>query len=645
MVDTEHVKTSCIVAEAHPTPDGRIRWTGSFEIAGPSVTPSLGNLALRLERAQIWVGLTALALSLAFLALGTAEAQPSQQPDLAARSALAKGDHTKAKRELKLSLQSNPLDADAHFLLALLLAKEGELDQAVAGFQQSLKLEPNNPVARYNLGTAMLRRGQPVAAAEQFEAGILLSPEHMPSYNNLAKAYFMAGLPELTFATYQEVLRRAPSNSVALRNLEVLKETASGPVTLRTPRKADWPVASASRTEKPVMPADVLSPAPGQQVLDHPEADLLRRILAGLPHVNVEPFSGRLALTGWTSDPKERKLLDKVLAARQDLLDLTTEDTGDAHRLLEVDAILFKVLGAESQAVGHNFLQQIEFTASVADASMASFSWLYEAAVNYQVNIANALETRVAFLARPHLTTLSGAPATFRAGGDVVFRVSGTTSGDIKPYPFGTKLQVTPTLLRTRGEDGSPLVRLAVTAERKTIMPLGSLEVDAAKEAVVFDEVTVTSEAVLALDQTLILTGLNQRERRTLRSGVPGLKSIPIVKYLFSSKVTTTSDLAIIILLTPRDPAFRDDQHRLALERFVAKRRAYIEASQGTEEDMRRFRERYPDWDKLVPNRFASHFFLMNSSEVYRRLSGMDLADESLDFDLLGPESGKKVRR
>ncbi|MHC1766638.1 MAG: tetratricopeptide repeat protein [Verrucomicrobiia bacterium] len=614
-------------------------------MAGATVTTSLRNFAPCLERGTMWVRLAAVALPLAFVAVRTAEAQFSQH-DMAARSALAKGDDAKAKRELKLSLQSNPLDADAHLLLALLLAKEGDLDQAVAGLQQSLKLEPNNPVARYNLGTAMLRRGQPVAAAEQLETGVLLRPDHIPSYNNLAKAYFLAGLPELTVATYREVLRRAPSNSVALRNLELLKETASGPASSRNPLEAVWPLASASRTDEPAFPGEVpASSTPGQPTLDHPEADLLRRILVDLPHVNVEPFGGRLALTGWTSDLKERKLLDRVLAARQDLLDLTTEDTGDGHRLLEVDAILFVVLGAESQSVGHNFLQQIEFTASVADASLSSFSWLYEAAINYQVNIANALETRVALLARPHLTTLSGTPATFRAGGDVVFRVAGTTSGDIKPYPFGTKLQVTPTLLRTRGENGSPRVRLAVNAERKTILPLGSLEVEAAKEAVVFDEVTVTSEAVLDLDQTLILTGLNQREQRTLRSGVPGLKSIPIIKYLFSTKVTATSDLAIIILLTPRDPAFRNDQNRLALEHFVEKRLAYIEASKGTEEDRRRFRERYPDWDKLVPNRFASHFFLMNSSEVYRRFSGMDLADESLDFDLLGTESQKKAKR
>ncbi len=36
----------------------------------------------------------------------------------------------------------------------------------------------------------------------------------------------------------------------------------------------------------------------------------------------------------------------------------------------------------------------------------------------------------------------------------------------------------------------------------------------------IFEKVSVTSEAVVALNQTLIVTGLNQRERLTSRSGV-----------------------------------------------------------------------------------------------------------------------------
>ena len=60
---------------------------------------------------------------------------------------------------------------------------------------------------------------------------------------------------------------------------------------------------------------------------------------------------------------------------------------------------------------------------------------------------------------------------------------------------------------------------------------------------------------------------------------------------------------------------------------------------------MQRFKERYPDWYELAPNRFASHFFLMDNSEVYRRVNGMDLANEALNFDLLAKPPKKKENR
>ncbi len=134
----------------------------------------------------------------------------------------------------------------------------------------------------------------------------------------------------------------------------------------------------------------------------------------------------------------------------------------------------------------------------------------------------------------------------------------------------------------------------------------------------------------------MILSGLSQRESRSVRSGVPGLMHVPLLKYLFSTNTTVHADAAVIILLTPRDPAFWDERNREALEKFVEQRRAFLQAKQGTEEDMRRFRERYPDWNKLVPNRFGSHFFLMENSELYRAVSGQEIIGVELDLALLG---------
>ena len=567
------------------------------------------------------------------LAAADAPVPPGQHYQVAC-AALAKGDPAKAKRELKLSLQDNPLHGESHFLLASLLAREGELDQATAGFQQTVKLEPNNAIAHYNLGTALLLRGESVLAARHLEDALSLRPDYVPAYNNLAKAYFLTELPELSLASYQEALRRDPANAIARKGLTLLTQAAGGQTGAGSPAVAPKPPVNPSAPVAPVQAAAVPD-------ADQAEVHALQELARGLPHVTVEWRGGRLTLGGWTSGVGERKLLDRILAGHPNVLDLTTDDVGDPHRMVEVDAILFHVIGIETLSVGHDFLRQVTVNASVVDGATAGLSWLYSAAISYQVNIANASKEQIAFLGRPHLTTLSGTPATFIAGGDTVYKVSGTTSGDIKSYPFGTSLDVTPTLLRTPGADGIPRVRLMVKAGRKSVLSLDSPEAQATGNSV-YANVSVTSEAVLDLNQTLILTGLSQRESTTSRSGIPGLMHVPIIKYLVSEKRTITSDLAIIILLTPRDPAYWDEQNQRAQAEFVEKRRAYLQAVQGTAEDMARFKERYPDWNKLAPNRFASHFFLMDNSAVYRAANGVDLANDNLDFDLLGKPPKKK---
>lgn len=608
----------------------------------------------------------------------TTQVQPPKKHYQAARAALMEGDLDKATLEVKLALQDNPRDAAAHFLLGCLLAQKGEHDQAIVGLQQASALDPTNPEALYNLGTMLLLRGEAVPASRLLENAVLIRPDHIPSYNNLAKAYFLAGLPELAVAAYEEALRLDPSNAIVLKNLVRLAEAAGFHDAAATYRRRlealgsgraakpaigageaitlrpTWPLATAAGGSSPPTPLPDI-PVPEHQDPQDKEADALRELLRDLPHVTVERRAGRLTLTGWTRGPKERAMLDRILGKPGEVLDLTTVDAGDPLCMIEFDSVLFTVIGLDDQNVGFNFLKLITlnlnyftsdnkregtgFTAPPAVTGtvtgLSQWGWLFSAAISYDVNIANALSQQVALLARPHLTTLSGTPATFLAGGELVYKVSGLNTGDLKLYPFGTTLKVLPTLLRTPAEDGTPRIHVKVEVARTDIIAILATDPN---QPTPFTKVTLGSEAVLSLDQTLILSGLNQRQTRTERSGVPILMDIPILKYLFSTTATTTSDVAIVILLTPRDPAFWDERNRKALAEFVEKRRAFLHASRGTEEDIRRYREHYPDWYQIPPNRFASHVFMMKESELYRAASGQDLLSEDLDLQILGPK-------
>jgi Tfp pilus assembly protein PilF len=601
------------------------------------------------------VWLSAVALVLAGAA-GAAEASRSGEHRRAARAALERGETDEAQLALRLALQENPLDASSHYLLACLLAQQGEDDLAVVGFQRALVLDPTDPEAQYNLGTLLLGRDMPLEAARLLEGAVLLRSEHVPSYNGLAKAYFMVGLPGLAEATYQEALRRDPSNRVARANLTRLAqaaETDPGEGSAKSPPKPPAPDPALHEPETPGPEPPPKPPGPGAAPLT---ADGLRELLRDLPDVEVEQRAGRLALTGFTTGAQQRIQLDRILGATPTVLDFTSDDTGDPQRMIEVDAVLFRVVGSDSENIGFNFLRLIDMSfayfasgnateliglaapglrPAVAATTLGSNGWIATASVDYDVNIANAADERVAVLSRPHLTTLSGTPASFLAGGEIVFEVSGIETGDIKPYPFGTRLTVTPTLLRGEARDGDPHVHLAVDAERSSILEAliaGDLETD----SVVFDKLHVTAEAIVELDETLILSGLNQRASRTIFSGVPILRSIPGLKYFFSSREVVETNTAIMILLTPRDAAFVDERNRRDRAAFVEMRLAYQTARDAGAAALERFRKQYPESYRIPPNQFGSHFFLVRTSEMYRALSGEDLIDDELDLDLLG---------
>jgi general secretion pathway protein D len=66
-------------------------------------------------------------------------------------------------------------------------------------------------------------------------------------------------------------------------------------------------------------------------------------------------------------------------------------------------------------------------------------------------------------------------------------------------------------------------------------------------------ETSETSSTVCVLSgRTVILGGLIRHETRVTRKGIPILKHIPIVKYLFSSTVNSKTHTEIAVLLSPR---------------------------------------------------------------------------------------------
>lgn len=118
----------------------------------------------------------------------------------------------------------------------------------------------------------------------------------------------------------------------------------------------------------------------------------------------------------------------------------------------------------------------------------------------------------------------------------------------------GTRLTITPTI----NEDG--YVNLAVTQE-----------VSAATGATQFDAPVIsTREAQTQLfarsGQTVVLGGLVDHQSEKVRSGIPLLKDIPILGYLFGSTQENTTNSELFLFLTPYIVANDQDADRVREE-------------------------------------------------------------------------------
>ncbi len=231
-------------------------------------------------------------------------------------------------------------------------------------------------------------------------------------------------------------------------------------------------------------------------------------------------------------------------------------------------------------------------------------------AITYTLNIANASEVSNDILARPTLLALSGQTSQFFAGVDVVgAAVSGGQGSAVQiQKEVGVRLSVTPEFLPDE------LIRLQVVAER-TFLTNPSTNV-------VFDfrldttKTTVNANVAMKFGETLILSGLSERDTGTTASGVPVLRDVPLVQYLFSRSTKRDFQKSVLIMITPRRPQYTSrDQADVAADASKLSERERLQQE---------FEDKHRLWYRLVPNT-AFAMSQLGESAIFREFRSGDL--------------------
>ena len=544
----------------------------------------------------------------------------SRQLALEGIKALDAKQFDKASALFNLALKTDVNNSYLHFLNGLtyhLRAINGEgslYPLAQQGYSMAVQFDPSNNVARHHLGLLYLDRREFTMAKVQLMEAVLYDRDDVELLYDLAFAAYYAKDPASAMAALQGILAvpdrpkdpqiyralaivaaAGGDDAAARRFLAALAEMSPKGSDYRfTERRVDsWRDSHTSNFIKTQFSAPAAGGAPQQ---------------GGLPQqpgaAAPQPASPQQGGAGGFFE-KNMVLLDVAIIA-------TEEDVTDTSGVNLLDGLRIQFGNSSgSPAIVRNSTSDL---VNAGNNTRSITRIIQIPSITYTLNIANAQDRRNEVLARPTLVALGGQPSTFFSGTDVIgAAVSSGQGGSVQVQKeAGVKLSVTPEFL----PDG--LIKIQVAAERTFLTTPNS--------SVVFDfrldtsKTLVNANVVMKHGESLILSGLSERNTENNASGTPLLKDIPIVQYLFNRTTRRDFHKSVLIIVTPRRPNYTNrDQQDIDAD---ASRMSEFEKVQAE------FEGKYRLWFRPVPAT-ATALSQLETSSVFREFRSGDLPLES----------------
>ncbi len=138
------------------------------------------------------------------------------------------------------------------------------------------------------------------------------------------------------------------------------------------------------------------------------------------------------------------------------------------------------------------------------------------------------------------LITANGNEATYRNGGEFNARlVAGNGGATLASIEYGTRVKITP-----RFDPQSSRIDLRVEADISDLSQTGA-------DLPGRDISTLNTLVNLQLGQSIIMSGFRSRRQTNATAGLPGLRSIPILGYLFGSEQNIEQEVEGMIFIVP----------------------------------------------------------------------------------------------
>ncbi len=560
---------------------------------------------------------------------------------------IGKGSYDKASAIFNLALKLDTTNSYLQFLNGLayhLRALQGDVSlypMAQQGYELAVQFDKSNWLANFHLGMLYMDQKKYPEAIEYLAEAALYNEQDPDILYSLAVASYYNQDPKTAAGILEQLQREIPESlKEADRYLSASSVTMAAlghgdkaeEYLLRYKKIIENP-AKAKRLERRIKEWRGF-----HQRSQRPKPTQVAAQLSELPKMEADPKAkvqvAELSNQASENGEEARPEYDPLAEDQEDGDASEEEEAVDENRMVIVDVVIIRTEEDLTTSKGVNLLNGLTLQFGITDESTSGYAFKKSKAVangnwtstitraigvksiDYSLNIANANSTRNEILARPTLVALAGQQSEFFSGVEVDAAAVGGSSSDGATVTIqkeiGVKLTLTPEFL----EDGR--IRIAVTAERtflttpNTTSITFSLRVDTSKT-------TVNANVAMNVGETLILSGLSEKETERKRDGVPLLQDIPGLQYLFSNATTRDFQKSVLILLTPRLPnyTYQSDDARNRAERNMS----------PSEKALSEFQARYSDWFKPYPN-WASVFHHMQNNKLYREFRTGDVTLE-----------------
>ncbi len=259
--------------------------------------------------------------------------------------------------------------------------------------------------------------------------------------------------------------------------------------------------------------------------------------------------------------------------------------TSGTPKMAIIDVVMLRTEDTVSRSFGSNLLQNLTgyfgMSASLSGSTSNQTSFVGSGptstnlslggslgagtALAYSLNIANATQNRNEVLARPTLLAIDRLPSTFFSGANISILVGGSPGSvaSLVDKQVGVSFSVTPTFI----DDDHVLLTVRAARSFVTAPATGTAGV-----ALSQSRLTTSANLMVSPGQTVILSGLAERERVRGNSGVPVLRDIPGVQLFFTNDRKEDYFRTVMVMLTMRKPVVSaEDIAGVAAEQLARK--------------------------------------------------------------------------